>query len=66
MTTEEILNKKRHGDLKTAGAMIGIKEQNAYAALKREGSKYHEQIKEILTKIISMREVIAKEATLIN
>lgn len=63
MTTEEIIKKKQHGDLKTAGAIIGIKEQNAYAALNRPGSKHHEKIKEILIKVISMREKIAKEAT---
>ena len=41
--------------------MLGINEKNAYAALERDGSKYHERIKEILTKIISMREMIQYE-----
>ncbi len=61
MTKDEILEKKLHGDLKTAGAMIGISDKNAYAALSREGSKHHKQIVEILTRIISMREQIQKE-----
>ena len=61
MTTEEINNKKRHGDLKTAGAILGISEYNAYAALNRPGSKHHEQIKNILTKVISMREALEAE-----
>lgn len=66
MTTEEINKKKRHGDLKTAGAMIGISEQNAYAALNREGSKHHEEIKKILIKVISMREALQAEHQLNN
>lgn len=62
MTTEEIIKKKKHGDLKTAGAVIGITEQNAYAALHRKGSKHHENIKEILSKVIDMREKLQYEA----
>ncbi len=62
MTTEEINNKKQHGDLKTAGAMLGITPANAHAALSRPGSKYHEQIINILSKVITMREQLAKEA----
>lgn len=61
MTAQEIIKKKRHGDLKTAGAMLGITEQNAYVALNRPGSKYHEQIKNILSKVIGMREKLEKE-----
>lgn len=61
MTTEEIIQKKKHGDLKTVGAMLGISEQNAYAALKSEGSKYHTQIVDILSKVIGMREKLQQE-----
>lgn len=56
MDVEEILVKKKHGDLKTAGEAIGISEFNAYNALKRRGSKHHDKIKEVLTKIITLRE----------
>ena len=64
MTVEEIIKKKKHGDLKTAGAMLGISEQNAYVALKREGSKYHSQIVDILSKVIGMREKLQQEVEL--
>lgn len=62
LTKEEIINKKQHGDLKIAGEMIGISQANAYAALNREGSKYHNEIKRILTKVIKMRSFIKNEA----
>ncbi len=62
MSTDEILKQKLHGDLKTAGSMIGITEKNAYAALKREGSKYHNDVKSALTQIIQMRETLTKNA----
>lgn len=55
ITKEEILEKKQHGDIKTAGAIIGISEANAYKALMREGSKYHQQITNTLSKVIEMR-----------
>lgn len=61
MTLQEIKTKKESGDLKTAGKMLGITEFNAYAALNREGSKYHQRIVEILQKIIEMRQLIANE-----
>jgi len=61
MTLQEIKTKKKSGDLKTAGEMLGITEFNAYAALNREGSKYHQRIVEILQKIIEMRQLIANE-----
>lgn len=62
MTKDEILEKKQHGDLKTAGAMIGISEHNAYAALNREGSKHHNKIIKILSQVIEMRERLKQEA----
>jgi hypothetical protein len=62
MTTDEILQKKLHGDFKTAGDMVGITEKNAYAALKREGSKHHEDVKNALARIIQMRETLKKNA----
>ena len=62
MTKDEILKKKMHGDFKTAGDMVGITEKNAYAALKREGSKYHDDIKKALTQIIELREILKKKA----
>jgi len=62
MTKDEILQKKMHGDLKTAGAMLGITEKNAYAALTREGSKYHNRIVACLSKVIKMREMLQKES----
>lgn len=61
MTTEEINKKKINGDLKIAGSLVGISAQNAYAALNREGSKHHDKIKEILTKVIEMRENLKNE-----
>lgn len=62
MTRDEILQKKVHGDLKIAGDMIGITEKNAYAALSREGSKYHDKVVDALTKIIEMRETLQRNA----
>lgn len=62
LTKEEILKKKKHGDLKTAGAIIGISEHNAYQALNRVGSKHHEEIIKILSKVIIMREKLKEEA----
>lgn len=62
MTKEEILRQKQHGDLKTAGAIIGISEHNAYQALNRVGSKHHEEIVKILSKVITMREKLAEDA----
>jgi hypothetical protein len=61
MTVEEIKQKKQSGDLKTAGKMLGISVYNAYAALNRPGSKYHERIVNVLTKLIEMREIISNE-----
>lgn len=61
MTLQEIKSKKKSGDLKSAGEMLGISEFNAYAALNREGSKYHQRILNILSKIIEMRDLIAIE-----
>ena len=66
MTVEEINKKKKHGDLKTAGAMLGITEQNAYVALNRRGSKYHTRIVDVLTKVIDMREKLQQEISLTN
>lgn len=66
MTTEEIIQKKQHGDLKTAGAVHGISAKNAYIALQRPGSKYYERVKNTLEKVILMREKLTAEATLIN
>ena len=62
MTKDEILAKKMHGDLKTAGDMIGITEKNAYAALNREGSKYHDKLVKALSQVIKMREILQKNA----
>jgi len=62
MTTDEILRKKMHGDLKTAGDMIGITEKNAYAALSRKGSKHHADVIAALTQIIEMRKTLQKNA----
>lgn len=61
MTVEEIKQKKQSGDLKTAGKILGITVYNAYAALNRPGSKYHDLIVNILTKLIEMREIIFNE-----
>ncbi|MBN1651720.1 MAG: hypothetical protein JW857_10350 [Bacteroidales bacterium] len=61
MTVEEIKTKKKSGDLKSAGEMIGITESNAYVALNRIGSKHHENIVNVLTKIIEMRELLANQ-----
>lgn len=61
LSKTEILRKKKHGDLKAAGAMIGISEHNAYAALNREGSKHHDEIIKILSRVIESRELIAQE-----
>ena len=62
MSKDEILTKKMHGDLKTAGELIGITKKNAYAALTREGSKYHDKVIKALSQIIEMRETLQKSA----
>ena len=62
MTTDEILQRKMHGDFRTAGDMVGITEKNAYAALTRKGSKHHDAVKKALTQIIQMRETLKKNA----
>ncbi|MBN1652021.1 MAG: hypothetical protein JW857_11875 [Bacteroidales bacterium] len=61
MTIDEIKSKKKPGDIKTAGEMIGITQGNAWVALHRPGSKHHERIVNVLTKIIEGREKIANE-----
>lgn len=66
MTKEEITQKKKHGDLKTVGAILGISEQNAYVALKREGSKYHNEVINILERVIEMRERLSQEVNAIE
>ena len=57
----EISEKKQkivRGDLLLAGQMVGITRKNAQAALKREGSKYHERVKAAFMKIIANREAL--------
>lgn len=66
MELQEIKLKKKSGDLKNAGKMLGISEFNAYAALNRVGSKYHESIKQILIKLIEMRDLIQQEQNTIT
>lgn len=61
MTVAEIQENKSNGDLKIAGKMIGISQYNAYAALKREGSKHHKKIVSALSKIIEARNSIENE-----
>ncbi|MFK5951251.1 MAG: hypothetical protein QM500_21045 [Methylococcales bacterium] len=61
MNIQEIKSKKRIGDLKSAGDMIGINKFNAYAALNREGSKYHDRIVNALSKIIEARQKLEDE-----
>lgn len=61
MDIQEIKLKKKIGDLKSAGEMISINKFNAYAALNREGSKYHDRIVSALSKIIENRQKLANE-----
>lgn len=61
MDKKEILKQKKHGDLKQAATILGISEQNAYAALNRVGSKHHENVVKTLSRIIRMREELKKE-----
>lgn len=61
MDKNQVLEKKKHGDLKQAGTILGISEQNAYAALNRVGSKHHENVVKTLSRIIRMREELKKE-----
>jgi len=63
MTVEEIKQSKRAGDLKIAAEMIGISQQNAFVALKRAGSKYHQKIIEALSQIIEMRSHLINKKT---
>lgn len=61
----EISEKKQkivRGDLLLAGQMVGITRKNAQAALKREGSKYHQRVKDALVKIFAAREALIRES----
>lgn len=57
----EIKEKIQPGDLVTAGKALGISSNNASKALAREGSKYHENVVNMLSKVIDMREKLIKE-----
>lgn len=61
MNIDEIKSKLSYGDMRLAGQMIGISRDNAKVALKREGSKYHQAVKDALEKIISAREELLKD-----
>lgn len=62
MNLEEIKEKKQSGDMKTAAKMAGISQKNAFAALNREGSKYHNRIIEKLSEVITLRENLINES----
>ncbi len=62
LTKEEIIKRKRHGDLKTVADIIGISNDNAYRALNREDSKYHSKVVELLSAIIINRETLENQA----
>lgn len=58
MEIEEIKTKMQDGDMKTAASAIGISRENASQALRRLNSKYHDAIKNMLEKVITMRETL--------
>jgi hypothetical protein len=49
---QEIILKKKRGDIAMAGLMLSISPQNAYNAFMRPKSKYHNQIIEALREVI--------------
>ena len=61
MTIEEIKEKKRDGDIKSAADILKISTSNAWNALHRPGSKYHDLVINIMEKLITSRDEIANE-----
>jgi len=61
MTYTEIKEKKATGDIKVAANVLKISQTNAWNALNRPGSKYHEMVVQIIEKLIVSREKIANE-----
>jgi hypothetical protein len=61
MEIEEIKIKMQPGDLNTAAKVVGINPNNASQALKRPNSKHFSPLVEVLTKVITMREMMLQE-----
>lgn len=61
MQIEEIKIKMQPGDLNTAAKVVGINPNNASKVLTRPKSKHFNALVEVLTKVISMREMIMQE-----
>lgn len=60
----KLLDKKKHGDLKTIGAMMGITPFNAYNLLNRPRAKRHPEAMAALKKVVDAREqLIAQSRT---
>ncbi|WP_295675699.1 hypothetical protein [uncultured Mucilaginibacter sp.] len=61
MEIEQIKIKMQPGDLNTAATVVGISPNNASKALTRPNSKHFNALVEVLTKVISMREIMLQE-----
>lgn len=61
MEVDKIKEKMKPGDLDTAANVVGISANNASQVLKRPKSKHFNALVEVLTKVISMREMIISE-----
>jgi hypothetical protein len=60
MDLEDILSKKKRGDIALAGQMLDITTENASNAFNRPGSKYHSDVVKTLNAIIQNREDFMK------
>lgn len=58
LTINEIKSKKRKGDLSLVADLIGISQGNASKILMRPLAKKHKMLIEILSEVITMREML--------
>lgn len=61
MKLQEVMEKKRRGDLLVASQMLGIKMQYASKILRRPTAELHKPLLDALAKVISNREALLKD-----
>jgi len=62
----KLLEKKRHGDLKTIAAMMGITPFNAFNLLNRPRAKRHPEAMAALQRVIDTREQLIEQSKTTN
>jgi len=62
MELKEIMDKKKHGDLKLTAKMLGIGYQNALMVLRRPNARRHPALLVAMAKIIKAREALLRSA----